>query len=290
MKIQSIKNLKYSGYVYNIETSPGHNYYTEGVLVHNCNLSCKYCYVPNKVGNELDTDSWKHILSNLAKSGIFQVSFGGGEPTMRGDLFDLASYVEYVGMNLGMTSNGILIPNMDYHKLKRFFKQINISWHSNFKVVDEALHYLEYWGIPRGINYTYSVKMSKANDMVKGLAKKYNAELLYLVYKPSAHDCDNQVAPNDVHKVAKQAASEGLRVAVDGPAVKQCLAKRKFVDVNHRGNVYQCSFVRNIMGNLLTEDFMDIWRGRGELGTCPYIDLVTGNCISHVGEEAWVGK
>ena len=152
-------------------------------------------------------------------------------------------------------------------------------------MVDQALANLQKYDIPAGINYTFSTQMAGANDIVKGLAKKYNAELLYLVYKPVAGDIKSQVAPNEVHRIAKVAAKEGLRVAVDGPAVKQCLAKKKFVDVNHKGDVYQCSFVRKVMGNLLKQDFSEIWDGRGPLGECPWIDLVTGECLSKIGDN-----
>ena len=99
---------------------------------------------------------------------------------------------------------------------------------------------------------------------------------------------DQQVAPNEVLRVAQQSAKEGLRVAVDGPAVKSCLAKKKFVDVNHRGEVFQCSFVRGTsMGNLLKQDFEEIWQQRGPLNMCPWIDLKTGECVSSVRGTEW---
>jgi MoaA/NifB/PqqE/SkfB family radical SAM enzyme len=146
------------------------------------------------------------------------------------------------------------------------------------------LEYLKDNGIPSGINYTFSKEHAIRNDIIKDLARHFEAELLYLVYKPVMHDVENQVAPNDVLRVAQDAARSGLKVAVDGPAVLQCLAKKKFVDVNHRGDVFQCSFVRKKLGNLLEQDFGEIWTGRGPLGMCPWIDLETGNCISHVRE------
>jgi len=95
-----------------------------------------------------------------------------------------------------------------------------------------------------------------------------------LVYKPVIKDKKNQIDPVDVFTAAKKAANEGLRVAVDGPCVNQCLMKQKFIDVDHMGNVFPCSFVREPLGNLLERDFKDIWKERGDQIECPYVKLV----------------
>jgi MoaA/NifB/PqqE/SkfB family radical SAM enzyme len=236
-------------------------------------MQCQYCYVGEKNGIELDTNSWKRIITNLSKNGVFQVSFGGGEPTLRNDLFLLAAHVMESGMNLGMTSNGIRIPTLNAIALKKYFKQINISWHQDEKTVDAALSFLAKHKIPSGINYAFSREMEKDNERVKKLAKKHNAEMLYLVYKPVVRDIKNQVPQDEVYAVAKVAANEGLRVAVDGPCVNKCLMKRKFIDVNHLGEVFPCSFVRKPLGNLLTTDFKEVWKSRGEQDNCPFVDL-----------------
>ena len=238
-----------------------------------CNMKCKYCYVGHKGGKELSTDNWKKILDELAASGIFQVSFGGGEPTLRKDLFQIAKYVRLLGMNLGMTTNGIDLHRLNPKHLKAYFNQINVSWHQNPEVVERALAYLDKHDIPRGINYCFSKPMSKDNDVVKFLAETFHAEILYLVYKPVIKDTKNQIVGEEVYKVAKEAANEGLRVAVDGPCVNKCLAKQKFVDIDSSGYVFPCSFIRKPIGNLLVDNFKDIWKNRGQKDECPYVNL-----------------
>jgi MoaA/NifB/PqqE/SkfB family radical SAM enzyme len=242
-----------------------------------CNLRCKYCYVPDKKGLELDTESWKRIIKNLAESGIFQVSFGGGEPTLRSDLLELARFVVSCGLNLGMTTNGIELVKLDPVRLKKYFRQINISWHENPEVVEKALKFLYDNDIPRGINYCYSKLSYKDNDVIKFLTEMFHAELLYLVYKPVIKDKRNQIPNTEVLRIAQQSSDEGLRVAVDGPCVNKCLMKRKFVDVDHLGNTFPCSFVREPMGNLLEESFKNIWKKRGEQIKCPYVKMEVGN-------------
>jgi MoaA/NifB/PqqE/SkfB family radical SAM enzyme len=238
-----------------------------------CNMKCPYCYIGDKDGIELNTDSWKKIIHNLAQAGIFQVTFGGGEPTLRADLFWLAEEVNSVGMNLGMTTNGLELIHLDAVLLKKYFKQINVSWHSNRAVVEEALKFLSVYHVRSGINYTFSKELARDNEVVKELAREYDSEVLYLVYKPVIKDDTNQIPGDEVYKIAKEAANQGTKVAVDGPCINKCLMKKKFVDVDRLGNVYPCSFVRKSMGNLLEKDFKDIWKSRGPQEKCPYVEL-----------------
>jgi MoaA/NifB/PqqE/SkfB family radical SAM enzyme len=243
-------------------------------ISNDCNMQCSYCYTGAKTRAELSTLEWRMIIDNLAKGGLFQVSFGGGEPTLREDLILLAKHVKEVGLNLGMTTNGTTLPEMSGEKqrsLKAFFNQINISWHENAKVVERALRVLKDFEIPAGINYTFSRSMQKDNETVKALAKEYNAEILYLVYKPVKGDFKEQIDPEVVRIIAQKAANDHLKVAVDGPCVNQCLMKRKFIDVDSLGNVYPCSFVRKPLGNLLKTDFSEIWKARGEQDECPFV-------------------
>ena len=55
----------------------------------NCNQKCLHCYAagqPEAEVQELDTAGWKRVLDTLRRAGVPQVTFTGGEPTMRADL------------------------------------------------------------------------------------------------------------------------------------------------------------------------------------------------------------
>jgi MoaA/NifB/PqqE/SkfB family radical SAM enzyme len=56
-------------------------------ITYRCNNNCYFCYTggPRNVA-ELNTSDWKHVLDKLWDSGIPQVVFTGGEPTLRDDL------------------------------------------------------------------------------------------------------------------------------------------------------------------------------------------------------------
>ena len=58
----------------------------------NCNQHCLHCYAAGQKysnGKELGTEDWKKIIEKCKKARIPQLTFTGGEPTMREDLCEL---------------------------------------------------------------------------------------------------------------------------------------------------------------------------------------------------------
>ena len=57
-----------------------------------CNQKCVHCYAagqPRAEVIELNTEQWKKIIQKCKKAKIAQLTFTGGEPTLRDDLFEL---------------------------------------------------------------------------------------------------------------------------------------------------------------------------------------------------------
>ena len=64
-------------------------------ITYRCPLQCPYCSNPlqlNRFRNELDTGTWKRILSEASEIGIVQVHFTGGEPLLRTDVGELIAH------------------------------------------------------------------------------------------------------------------------------------------------------------------------------------------------------
>ena len=81
-----------------------------GVKKHNCNQKCIHCYACGQElaeVDELSTDEWKQIIDKCKKIGIPQLTFTGGEPTMRKDLVELVKYAKWFVTRLN--TNGVLL-------------------------------------------------------------------------------------------------------------------------------------------------------------------------------------
>jgi radical SAM protein with 4Fe4S-binding SPASM domain len=80
-----------------------------------CNLSCGHCRrLAQEPRGELTTREGKEFIDQLADLSQHQneavvLIFSGGEPLLRGDLFDLAEYAHEKKIHIALASNGTLI-------------------------------------------------------------------------------------------------------------------------------------------------------------------------------------
>jgi len=241
-------------------------------ISNHCYLTCPYCYVGKKEGRELTTEQWKHIMDDLASYGIFQVTFGGGEPTLRDDLRELALHARRRGLNLCMTTNGLTLPEIGPDTLC-LFNQVNVSFHGDEGILRKALEHLERHKVPRGINFLALHRYMPQLPSIALMSEYLEAEMLLLTGK----GVDGGLSPGEVMAEARNLHRQGFQVAVDGLACAGevedfCMQKRRFCDVDSEGNVLPCSFVRWPMGNLLKSPFSEIWRSRGKQVPCPFIE------------------
>lgn len=97
-----------------------------------CNLQCKHCYSDSgkKKTNELSTDQAKNVIDILDEQSVPIISFSGGEPLVRDDIFELTRYATDKGIYVGIATNGTLITNNIAQKMKDAgvkFVQISID-------------------------------------------------------------------------------------------------------------------------------------------------------------------
>src|SRR5689334_23987247 len=81
-------------------------------ITHRCPLQCPYCSNPvelERSSNELTTDEWKKVLSELAEIGVLQIHFSGGEPTARKDIVELVQHATDVGLYSNLITSAVLL-------------------------------------------------------------------------------------------------------------------------------------------------------------------------------------
>jgi MoaA/NifB/PqqE/SkfB family radical SAM enzyme len=111
--------------VYDSVKRPTYAYITITSL---CNSRCKYCDGwKNKADNEPTTEEWKRIIDGLAKLGVVTLTFSGGEPFIRKDLFELASYAKMCGLITMVVTNLSLFKETHIEKIAESFDFFGIS-------------------------------------------------------------------------------------------------------------------------------------------------------------------
>lgn len=89
---------------------------------------------------ELSTEQWKKIIDKAASAGIPNITFVGGEPTLREDLAELISYGEDLGIITGLVTNGRkLTPEKVDELIKAGIDYIQIEVYSNNEKVHDQM-------------------------------------------------------------------------------------------------------------------------------------------------------
>ncbi len=89
-------------------------------LTHRCPLACPYCANPlelERSSTELDTATWKRVLSEAVALGVLQVHFSGGEPCARRDLLDLVAHAASVGLYSNLITSGVTLDAASLERL-----------------------------------------------------------------------------------------------------------------------------------------------------------------------------
>lgn len=79
-----------------------------------CNQKCLHCYAAGQIKSEtpeLTTAQWVQVLGRLREAGVPQVTFTGGEPTLREDLAELTEAAQWFVTRLN-TNGQLLTPEL----------------------------------------------------------------------------------------------------------------------------------------------------------------------------------
>ena len=138
-----------------------------------CNQQCVHCYAAGQARAEeaeLPTQAWKEILKRCRAAGIPQVTFTGGEPTLREDLPELIDDARWFITRLN--TNGIRLTE-DYCRALReaSLDSVQITFYS----CDEAVHN-ELVGAPRFRETAAGIE----NALKAGLSLSVNTPLCTL--------------------------------------------------------------------------------------------------------------
>jgi MoaA/NifB/PqqE/SkfB family radical SAM enzyme len=81
------------------------------IVTRACNLACHYCFADarKRDPDELTTEEAKAVLDDFAENGVAFVTFLGGEPLTRPDIFDLIDYATDSGIYTAILTNGLLV-------------------------------------------------------------------------------------------------------------------------------------------------------------------------------------
>lgn len=86
-------------------------YHVVWLATNACNARCVHCSsnAARALPGELSTGEAQTMLASLARWGVFDVAFSGGEPLVRRDIIDLVGFATSIGLRVGLGSNGTTV-------------------------------------------------------------------------------------------------------------------------------------------------------------------------------------
>ena len=106
-----------------------------------CNQKCLHCYAagqPLSDTAELTTAQWKEILAKLRAANVPQVTFTGGEPTLRADLVELVEVAQWFVTRLN-TNGRLLTPELCRRLYEASLDSVQVTLYSHDPAIHNAL-------------------------------------------------------------------------------------------------------------------------------------------------------
>jgi radical SAM protein with 4Fe4S-binding SPASM domain len=277
---------------------------SEIALTYRCNNACRFCYAfsPYRESNEMATAEVKKVIDIIADDAKApSLSFTGGEPTLREDLFELIAYGREKGLRVNLITNGRRCSSKE-------FVQMLVDAGLNSAQVsiegpDAATHdYIV--GVPGAFEQTVEgIKNLRETDiythcnsticrpnldhleeMVDFFADELNLSYFSMnmvIYTGTAAKLREELQvtyseiAETVKRVKRRANKRGIQFVwyaptpvclfnpiASGLGAKSCACCDGLISVDPEGGLLPCSSFSEPVGNLLHEGFEKVWYNR----------------------------
>ncbi len=160
-----------------------------------CNLSCLHCYSKASLDSvdTLTTETIKKTIDEFVQNKIKFIIFSGGEPLVRKDIFEIASYAKSKGIVTYLSSNGLYINNSNAKQIVATFDYIGVSidgdeathdvfrgLKGSFKKSIEAMRLIQKVGGKVGIRFTLTKQTLASLPFIFELSQKEEFAKIYI--------------------------------------------------------------------------------------------------------------
>lgn len=267
-----------------------------------CNQKCVHCYAAGQTlsdEKELSTEEWKAILDRCRSVGIPQITFTGGEPTMREDLPELIEYSKWFITRVN--TNGIkLTPDYCERLKKAEVDSIQVTYYSSDSDIHNTLvgapHHEDTTrgiinALDAGLSLSINTPLCTLNrDYVKTLEYLHSIGIIYVTCSglittgnaATAASESLQLSPSELEAILREAVKycneNGMEIAFTSPgwivpevmdelgiSIPTCGACLSNMAITPGGNVVPCQswLSEQPLGNMLSDDWDSIWNSSG---------------------------
>lgn len=264
-----------------------------------CNQKCLHCYAAGQEQaevKELSTEEWKKVINKCREIGIPQLTFTGGEPTMRDDLVELIEHASWFVTRLN--TNGVNLTSSLCDKLyQASLDSVQITLYSsvedehntlvgagNFKKTVRGIENAIKAGLNVSVNTplcTINAEYRRTLEFLNELGVKYVScsGLIVTGNACSAQSQNTQLSEDELYNILKSAKKfceanhmeisftspgwvEQNKLTELGLTVPTCGACLSNMAIAPNGNVVPCqSWLSDdgVLGNILSDSWSKMW-------------------------------
>ena len=285
-----------------------------------CNKYCKGCYSTGREDEAKDIPlaKAKAVIDKLAELGVFSLSFGGGEPALHPELFEIADYARSKNILPNMTSNGLNMTEQFANNCS-VFGNVHFSIHTpkdKEHIFEAARVYSKATRKKPGLNLLLTRETLPELDEILRMAKKSGIhKVLFLRYKTTAKNTgsgelciDNEIEGLPMHFINLKRANKRLMFLIDCSLFQifaehgfsntaayfkydtnGCMGANAYIAIDVDAMYKPCSFWHETFGDILKLDF-ETWINNPKLNEfrnvrrdvyctqCDYEELCNGGC------------
>jgi MoaA/NifB/PqqE/SkfB family radical SAM enzyme len=264
----------------------------------NCNHQCVHCYAagqPHAEEKELTTAEWKSVIEKCRNIGIPQLTFTGGEPTMRADLIQLIEYAKWFVTRLN--TNGRKLTPEYCEKLQRAsLDSVQITFYSDKEEIHNKLVGAPGFNdtvagiknaLAAGLSVSINTPLCTLNrDYVETLKYLHELGVTYVTCSglittgnaTGAASTELQLTNKDVREILKESVdycfANGMEISFTSPGwvdadfcnelgitTPNCGACLSNMAITPSGNIVPCQswLSDEPLGNILKDEWDEVW-------------------------------
>ncbi len=255
-------------------------------LTYRCNLKCIHCYVQNHYYSELGFEEWKKVIEVLRKNGVIFLTFTGGEPFLRKDAIKIMEFASEKDIALRIFTNGsFLNENISRRLQKLKILEVEMSIYGDERVHDsitgekgsfkkllKSLELLRKRGIKVNLKMVVMKQNKEEIEKANKIGEVFGSKTYFDFFITPADNGD--MAPTSL-RLNEDELLEALRVVreifstceqIPNEKIENrrylCGAGVNFFNIDPQGTVSPCIQLRIPCGNIIQQNFENIWNGK----------------------------
>ncbi|MBI2869607.1 MAG: radical SAM protein [Chloroflexi bacterium] len=276
-----------------------------------CNLRCRQCHAGSgkALNDELSTAEGIKLLDDMAGVAEFRMlAFGGGEPLVRKDIFELVAHARKLGFQVSIATNGTLLTTAMARELKKLGAvNLAIGLNANDREVHESITGVPgsferskqavYATIEAGLNLQINTSAMKENRAaIPGLLDfasevKARIVLLYQLVPEGRGEAEMELSTREYLSLTemvagKQRTNSAIIEPTCSPQYWAYLMTRNGHGIHGKsrkpGRLAQALFKGCVAGSGLCYIKPD-----GEVWPCPFVPVSAGNVRRQALGDIW---